>query len=242
MRRNLLWLKMKKKRLSCLRWRERPSRVSLADAPMALVAPAARKPCSEISLARSTRCAGAPALPQAGRAAAARRACAEARGRRRFVSLRRTPPTLFRLGFGGGQHRAPRGINMTCPECLTSKVTPITASRARRWSRRLRRAVALGGDYLVEGDPNWRKAYSRGGARGRSRGRTTRWSRRTSRRMRELEAGRGGAAAAGTARGGAGGAPTGSFGDLDMAPIGPKGGRTPPPPPRVVRSRRFERR
>ena len=46
---------------------------------------------------------------------------------------------------------------MTCPECLTSKVTPIVYGFPSPALVAAMRdgLVLLGGDYLVEGDPNW---------------------------------------------------------------------------------------
>lgn len=53
--------------------------------------------------------------------------------------------------------RHARDANMTCPECLTSKVTPIVYGFPSPALVAAMRdgLVLLGGDYLVEGDPNW---------------------------------------------------------------------------------------
>ena len=53
--------------------------------------------------------------------------------------------------------RHARDADMTCPECLTSKVTPIVYGFPSPALVAAMRGgvVALGGDYLVEGDPNW---------------------------------------------------------------------------------------
>ena len=53
--------------------------------------------------------------------------------------------------------RHARDANMTCPECLTGKVTPIVYGFPSPSLVAAMRdgVVLLGGDYLVEGDPNW---------------------------------------------------------------------------------------
>ena len=53
--------------------------------------------------------------------------------------------------------RHARDADMTCPECLTSKVTPIVYGFPSPALVAAMRGgvVLLGGDYLVEGDPNW---------------------------------------------------------------------------------------
>jgi len=55
------------------------------------------------------------------------------------------------------RQRHVRDRNLTCPECLTSKVTPVVYGfpSPKLVDATNLRTVQLGGDYLVEGDPVW---------------------------------------------------------------------------------------
>ena len=153
-----------------LAWERVLSRVSLADAcRMALVAPAAREAAGSETLARAVRGASAPAPPPAWRRAPPPRDAREARETAEALpSSDERRLRLFSVS-DSAEYRArhARDVDMTCPECLTSKVTPIVHGFRARAGRGMRGGVvALGGDYLVR-RPTGRKACCRC-ARGRS--------------------------------------------------------------------------
>ena len=155
-----------------LAWERVLSRVSLADAcRLARVAPAAREAAGSETVWRAQYAArwGARAAASLETRAAARRDAREARetGETVFVEPPPPPPPPTNAAFDSfpslirwrDEYRArhARDADMTCPECLTSKVTPIVYGFPSPALVAAMRGgvVALGGDYLVEGDPNW---------------------------------------------------------------------------------------
>ena len=216
-----------------LAWERVLSRVSLADAcRLARVAPAAREAAGSETVWRAQYAArwGARAAASLETRAAARRDAREARetGETVFVEpLDSFPSSLIRWR---DEYRArhARDADMTCPECLTSKVTPIVYGFPSPALVAAMRGgvVALGGDYLVEGDPNWacKACQSRWRAWPFSWPDDALVAADERRRMRVSS--RPGAAGAGHGggggRGGGGGGQEDAFGDLDRAtPIEP---------------------
>lgn len=216
-----------------LAWERVLSRVSLADAcRLARVAPAAREAAGSETVWRAQYAArwGARAAASLETRAAARRDAREARetGETVFVEpLDSFPSSLIRWR---DEYRArhARDADMTCPECLTSKVTPIVYGFPSPALVAAMRGgvVALGGDYLVEGDPNWacKACQSRWRAWPFSWPDDALVAADERRRMRVSS--RPGAAGAGHGggggRGGGGGGHEDAFGDLDRAtPIEP---------------------
>ena len=141
------------------------SRVSLADAcRLARVAPAAREAAGSETVWRAQYASrwGARAAASLETRAAARR---DAREARETAEVFVEPPTnaafdsFPSLIRWRDEYRArhARDADMTCPECLTSKVTPIVYGFPSPALVAAMRGgvVLLGGDYLVEGDPNW---------------------------------------------------------------------------------------
>jgi hypothetical protein len=123
-----------------LAWERVLSRVSLADAcRLARVAPATREAAGSESVWRAQYAArwGARAV-----------ASLETRAAHSEKTIR------WRDEY---RARHARDANMTCPECLTGKVTPIVYGFPSPSLVAAMRdgVVLLGGDYLVEGDPNW---------------------------------------------------------------------------------------
>ncbi len=218
-----------------LAWERVLSRVSLADAcRLARVAPAAREAAGSETVWRAQYAArwGARAAASLETRAAARRDAREARETGPistvFVEpLDSFPSSLIRWR---DEYRArhARDADMTCPECLTSKVTPIVYGFPSPALVAAMRGgvVALGGDYLVEGDPNWacKACQSRWRAWPFSWPDDALVAADERRRMRVSS--RPGAAGAGHGggggRGGGGGVHEDAFGDLDRAtPIEP---------------------
>ena len=153
-----------------LAWERVLSRVSLADAcRLARVAPAAREAAGSETVWRAQYAArwGARAAASLETRAAARRDAREAREAEVFVEPPPPPPPPTNAAFDSfpslirwrDEYRArhARDADMTCPECLTSKVTPIVYGFPSPALVAAMRGgvVLLGGDYLVEGDPNW---------------------------------------------------------------------------------------
>lgn len=246
-----------------LAWERVLSRVSLADAcRLARVAPAAREAAGSETVWRAQYAArwGARAAASLETRAAARRDAREARetGETVFVEPPPPPPPPTNAAFDSfpslirwrDEYRArhARDADMTCPECLTSKVTPIVYGFPSPALVAAMRGgvVALGGRLPGRGRPELgvqgvpvavaRVAVLVAGRRAGRGGRATSHA-------RELEAGRGGR---GPRRRGRARRRrrrprkrVWGFGPRD-ADRAERGGRT--PPPRVVRSRRFERR
>ena len=153
-----------------LAWERVLSRVSLADAcRLARVAPAAREAAGSETVWRAQYASrwGARAAASLETRAAARRDAREARETGETVFVEPPPPPPKNAAFDSfpslirwrDEYRArhARDADMICPECLTSKVTPIVYGFPSPALVAAMRGgvVALGGDYLVEGDPNW---------------------------------------------------------------------------------------